>query len=500
MATRSKIYPNPPATGGVGGGQTEAQVRSIVSDWAEAGNTDDIPVGKLTNAPGGGSGLTESEVDDRVQAGVEDWAEDGNSDLIPATKLTNAPGLSESAVDDRVEAGVADWAEDGNADLIPAAKLANAPSGGGGDAASLSGNTTEHLFNNFSGEADAGTTLPPISDTSANWSPNGHTNVDLGRVIAADDDSTDLRVSIELQVTFPTGSTPVNQVRRSEFIIPAKLFRLSVLNAETTGDAQVDGWVQPMPLVNDSGVNGLDNNHTRMMMITRGRTSEGNDRLRIIYAGHPVGGGDSLYDTTAIYVHARLEPRPDSISVSGESDVAVEDWAKTGNSDLIPADKLTNAPSGSTVLFYSPMMNKSDFTGSDFDSTGYAPMEIANSDILINQGGWTVTSSAGVSSIVVPEDGFYQIHIHIFLNGSAGRNVGQARISRTRGSDTVHGLIGTGSYLRGSGTFSGDSSSISFQQPWSLEEDDALTLRIVTVSGISTDLDGSQSWLSVTKI
>ena len=40
---------------------------------------------------GGGGGLDQAAVDARVAAGVEDWAETGNTDPIPAGKLTNAP-------------------------------------------------------------------------------------------------------------------------------------------------------------------------------------------------------------------------------------------------------------------------------------------------------------------------------------------------------------------------------------------------------------------------
>ena len=80
---------------------------------------------------------TDSEIDARVAAGVADWAETGDTTQIPASKLANAPagsggGLSQSQVDARVAAGVADWAETGNTDDIPASKLANAPAGSGG--------------------------------------------------------------------------------------------------------------------------------------------------------------------------------------------------------------------------------------------------------------------------------------------------------------------------------------------------------------------------------
>ena len=93
----------PPA--GLSQAQVDARVQAGVSDWAEQGNTDQIPANKLNNAPSGSGGLTQAQVDARVAAGVLDWAETGNTDPIPAAKLTNAPGgLTEDQVDARIYA------------------------------------------------------------------------------------------------------------------------------------------------------------------------------------------------------------------------------------------------------------------------------------------------------------------------------------------------------------------------------------------------------------
>ena len=67
-----------------GGGEDAAS-------WAEEGNTDPIPAGKLTNAP---AGTDEASVNRLIKAGVSDWAETANTDPIPASKLANAPGGS----------------------------------------------------------------------------------------------------------------------------------------------------------------------------------------------------------------------------------------------------------------------------------------------------------------------------------------------------------------------------------------------------------------------
>ena len=47
---------------------------------------------------GSGSGLSQSDVDARVRAGVLDWAEQGNTDQIPADKLGNAGGAATDQV------------------------------------------------------------------------------------------------------------------------------------------------------------------------------------------------------------------------------------------------------------------------------------------------------------------------------------------------------------------------------------------------------------------
>ena len=74
-----------------------------------------------------GGGLDQQQVDARVAAGVEDWAEEGNTDPIPAGKLSNAPsgGIDQAAVDARIRAGVKDFAEAGSSTLIGTSDIAN---------------------------------------------------------------------------------------------------------------------------------------------------------------------------------------------------------------------------------------------------------------------------------------------------------------------------------------------------------------------------------------
>ena len=136
-----------------------AIVRTLVADWAEAGNAGSIPSGKLSNATvaaldpvpaairealnirsvdlvgadlvGVSDGGSTMSVDliPAVRAGVADWAEFDSVAPIPRAKLTDAPGLTEGEVDGRVVSGVQTWAQQGNTDALPSSKLTNAPTG-----------------------------------------------------------------------------------------------------------------------------------------------------------------------------------------------------------------------------------------------------------------------------------------------------------------------------------------------------------------------------------
>ena len=171
--------------------------------------------------------------------------------------------------------------------------------GGGGTPRSI-----ETLFNNFTGGGDAGTTITNITDNSANWGAGGHSTINLGRALVAGDDTNLLHIDWRALYTFAAGSEPVSQKRIAYIVIPVDLFRAAVVNARTSGDAVSDGWPTPQMRVDDNSTNSLGDNHTRMLLFTRGRAS-GNDTLRVIYAGTPES---DQVDTTSIFVRARLIP------------------------------------------------------------------------------------------------------------------------------------------------------------------------------------------------
>ena len=83
------------------------------------------PAVTITGLPSGsGGGLDEAAVDARVEAGVEDWAETGNTDRIPETKISEDLARI-SQVDTAIEESVEDWARD-DTTVIPANKIPEA--------------------------------------------------------------------------------------------------------------------------------------------------------------------------------------------------------------------------------------------------------------------------------------------------------------------------------------------------------------------------------------
>lgn len=88
------------------GGLERDEILGLISNWAEEGNTEQIPANKLENAPAGtGGGLTSNQVKDLIS----NWAETDNSDLIPASKFpaptTNDRGGVKSITNALIDAG-----------------------------------------------------------------------------------------------------------------------------------------------------------------------------------------------------------------------------------------------------------------------------------------------------------------------------------------------------------------------------------------------------------
>ena len=129
--------PAPPTAGtsGLSREQVDARIAAEVADWAETGNTDDIPDGKIPSTITRDSELS-SEAGARTNAdaalGARIDSEAGartNADAALGTRINNlasSRGLDQAAVDARITAGVLDWAETGNTSRLPDGKIPTA--------------------------------------------------------------------------------------------------------------------------------------------------------------------------------------------------------------------------------------------------------------------------------------------------------------------------------------------------------------------------------------
>ena len=133
--------------GGGGGGLTSSQVDSRIAanvhDWAEAANTDPIPISKIPSEVATDTELAavSSSVPSNtdIDARIADWAEDGDGSTIPMAKFPSGLATdSELAVvssmvpsNADIDARIADWAETGNNDLVPASKLGSGTANNG---------------------------------------------------------------------------------------------------------------------------------------------------------------------------------------------------------------------------------------------------------------------------------------------------------------------------------------------------------------------------------
>ena len=348
------------AGGGGGGGagltqnQVDARVRSGVEDWAEEGNTSDIPLAKLGNAPGGtdvvaraaAAGAQTAAVDAHsvataaqttadaaqatatsaastanqavtaaataqvtadgkvtsadAQALIADWAETSNTDPIPAGKLTNAPSGGGGGLDTAgVNALIADWAEEGNSDQIPLNKLGNAPSGGGGGLSQAQ--VDARVQAGVSDWAETTNTDPIPANKLAN-APAGGGGLNQGQV--------DARVQAGVEDWAETGNTDI--------IPTAKL-------PASTGGA-------------------TDLSVTRVAGAVTVASSTGTDAV-LSAASTTQAGVMSAADKL------RLDNAQNQANVDARVQAGVLDWAEQGNTDAIPASKLTNvsAPSITTT-------------------------------------------------------------------------------------------------------------------------------------------------------
>ena len=203
----------------------------------------------------------------------------------------------------------------------------------------------------------------------------------------------------------------------------------------------------------------------------------------------PEGG-----DTDGVVSEAAFDDDGTTLTLTIDTD-GVETTIAVSVPDVLRGLTSGVATQGDPVTFYASMESVDDVQADGFGDpiADLEFMEILNEDIAINQGGFTVETTDNVSSVVVPFDGLYIVSVHMTFRGSSGRTVPRGRLKRTRGSDDTFGTIGTGGYLRGSGTFGGDICSLDFAQPLVLQADDKITVQVTNQANNEIDLVGAES-------
>ena len=183
---------------------------------------------------------------------------------------------------------------------------------------------------------------------------------------------------------------------------------------------------------------------------------------------------------------------------ASDNDFATE-WidAAMGAAAQAAASTETEAPKA----FYATLVNKADVQANSFADAAASLeiMEIADADIEINEGGFTVETTSNVSEIVIPLTGLYMLGVHMTFGSAASRTTTRGRFKLTRGADVTYGVIATGGYLRGAGTYSGDIASLDFTQPVNLQAGDKLTVQVINQSDDQLNLAGTESFIWLLK-
>ena len=309
-------------------GVNETVVRTLIANWAEEGNNDQIPANKLMNAPSGAVSTWESGTSYPVNTIVEydnilyyttvektisntdnptidsDWILIGNADELIIRNI------------------VANWAETDNDDPIPASKLMNAPSGP--VISWMSGNVypvntiVEYdgiLYYNTIAKTAFNTNNPSIDDDWISISGINATDASIREVVFdwAEEGNTD----------------------------PIPMSKL--INA--TGGAVsiwMSGNVYPVNTIIAYNNNLYYNNVAKTAFNTDPPTIDNNWILLSNLS--EVAIRELISDWAE---QGNTDPIPESklTNASSVARTVVSDWAEEGNSDAIPVSKLNNARS-----------------------------------------------------------------------------------------------------------------------------------------------------------
>ena len=169
--TESTLTPS--GTTPSGGGITLDQARALIAEWAQEGNTDPIPQGKVQFS---------------VNNLVENWAQEGNTDPIPAAKLSEAGGAATDQVA-RDAATAAQGTADTAKTTADAAQTLAQSASNTADSAQLTANAAEAAANNKLDQAQVDARISTaLTSNVAAWAHVGDTTkVPIAKITDADD-------------------------------------------------------------------------------------------------------------------------------------------------------------------------------------------------------------------------------------------------------------------------------------------------------------------------
>ena len=273
------------------------------SEWVE-----------LTGGSGGG-GLSQGQVDNRVRALVEDWAEEGNTDAIPAGKLTNAPsGISQADATNLIAA----WARaSGATGQAPSSVLASDTPSQHQVLIATSATGREWDLIDGSNIANAGIEEDNIPDGEI-----------TGAKMAQDTiQQSNLHPNLERQL-LPGGGN-ANQ-----------------LLAKSSGSPYDTGWV--------NAPTSLPSGGSSNQVLTKQSATDGDADWENLPNDLPTGGTDGQVLTKSSGTNYDVGWETPTTGGGGltqtQVDARIAQFARAGNTDLIPRAKLASGGSTGQVL------------------------------------------------------------------------------------------------------------------------------------------------------
>ena len=280
---------------------------------------------------------------------VDPWVERGvapiDFDVSAVTAATAAAGVDEEAVEAIVRRLVADWAEQGNAEDIPLDKLGNAPSGGGGG---LSQAQVQQIAEDAP-TAVAARELEANLRYTRDWFAQRNIRLSRTNAFASLGSPTTInapRGDEKVIITIGSDTITLNRQLLTQHGTVTLDDSPSSSNAAVFRLGAATYWLANLPrqhlaIASDTAgqLMGIRIQHSYIDLEAFARQSSA---TKLPKAKLPDISYNDLADKPTIPAGGL-----DQAAVDARVQAGVSDWAEEGNTDAIPAGKLSNAPAGS---------------------------------------------------------------------------------------------------------------------------------------------------------